>query len=192
MSKKILTRELIVSAAFHMIDENGTDRFSVRQLASKLGVQVSSLYNHINNEYDLMLEVAKLAAAMYEEKIDVVVEGLTPEESLFKGAEVFCDFVNEHEFLYDLLLDRRLIGDPEFEKVNCVFTKPIYYYIEKFNIKDKTARNHAYVALRVFTHGFASLDALGLFDGLSTDPKESYLLIANTVLDFMKNLSEKE
>ena len=192
MAKRFLTRDLIVSIAFRMIDEGGTESFSVRKLASKLGVQVSSLYNHIDNEYDLLLEVAKLAADMYAETIELEIDGLTLDESLYKGGDVFRTFVNEHKYLYELLLDRRWIGDPEFDKVNETFTMPITNYLNQFNITDQAARDHIYVALRVVSHGFGSLDSNGIFDGLSVDTTESYHLMMKSVIELIKSISKEQ
>ena len=47
MAKKGLTKEIIVNAALEQIEKNGLSAFSLRNLAASLGVQVSSLYNHI-------------------------------------------------------------------------------------------------------------------------------------------------
>lgn len=191
MSKRFLSRELIVSVAFQMIDENGINSFSVRQLAAKLGVQVSSLYNHIENEYDLLLEVAKLAAVMYADYIEDMVKGLPLDEAAYKAGDAFRDFTREHKFLYELLLDRRWIGNPEFDKAIEKFTQPIYYLMQD-SIKDKASQDHIYVAMRVVTHGFASLDSIGVFDGLSVDATESYHMMIKSVLDMMNELSKKE
>ena len=191
MSKRFLSRELIVSVAFQMIDENGTNSFSVRQLAAKLGVQVSSLYNHIENEYDLLLEVAKLTAAMYTEYIEDTVKGLPLDEAAYKAGDAFREFTREHRYLYELLLDRRWIGNPEFDKAIDKFTQPIYYLMQD-SVKDKAAQDHIYVAMRVVTHGFASLDSIGVFDGLSVDATESYHMMIKSVLDMMNELSKKE
>ncbi|MCH5299412.1 MAG: TetR/AcrR family transcriptional regulator [Ruminococcus sp.] len=191
MSKRFLSRELIVSVAFQMIDENGTSSFSVRQLAAKLGVQVSSLYNHIENEYDLLLEVAKLTAAMYTDYIEETVKGLPFDEAAYKAGDAFRDFTREHRYLYELLLDRRWIGDPEFDKAIEKFTQPIYYLMQD-GITDKASMDHLYVAMRVVTHGFSSLDSLGVFDGLSVDPTESYHMMIKCVLDMMNELSRKD
>ena len=191
MSKRFLSRELIVSVAFQMIDENGINSFSVRQLAAKLGVQVSSLYNHIENEYDLLLEVAKLAAVMYADYIEDMVKGLPLDEAAYKAGDAFRDFTREHKFLYELLLDRRWIGNPEFDKAIEKFTQPIYYLMQD-SVKDKASQDHIYVAMRVVTHGFASLDSIGVFDGLSVDATESYHMMIKSVLDMMNELSKKE
>ena len=47
MAKKGLTKEIIVNTALEQIEKNGLLAFSLRNLAASLGVQVSSLYNHI-------------------------------------------------------------------------------------------------------------------------------------------------
>lgn len=191
MSKRFLSREIIVKEALRMIDESGTDSFSVRQLAGNLGVQVSSLYNHIDNEYDLLLEVARCAADMYNETIEKSVIGLPLEEAAFKSGDVFRAFLNEHKYLYELLLDSRWIGDPKFEKVTERFTQPVYHLIPH-NIREQKVLDHLYVAMRVITHGFATLDLIGVFDGLSVDAMDSYHIMIQSVLDTMKQLSEKE
>ena len=115
MSKRFLTRELIICKAFKMIDESGLNAFSVRGLAAELGVQVSSLYNHIHNENDLLIEVAKRAGDLYTQIIKGTMYGLPLDEATVKAGEAFSDFVTKHKYLYELLLDRRLIGTPEFE-----------------------------------------------------------------------------
>lgn len=191
MTKRNLSRELIVSTAFAMIDEKGTDSFSIRQLASKLGVQVSSLYNHIKNEYDLLIEVAGCAAEMYADYIAETVEGLEPEEAAYKAGFAFREFVGKHKYLYELLLDSRWIGDPEFAKVTEKFTQPIGF-LTFDDIKDKEALEHIYVAMRVVTHGFSSLDAIGVFDGLSVDTNESYRMLMKYVIDIMYNFGKKD
>ena len=46
--------------------------------------------------------------------------------------------------------------------------------------------------LRTATRGFASLNALGIYEGLSVDPAESYRMMMNTVIGMMKELAKKD
>lgn len=190
MTKRNLSRALIISTAFSMIDEKGTGAFSIRQLATRLGVQVSSLYNHIDNEYDLLLEVARCSADMYADYVAEMVDGLSPVEAAYKGGDAFRTFINQHKYLYALLLDSRWIGDPEFAKVTERFTQPIGT-LTFDGIDDKEALEHIYIAMRVVTHGFSSLDALGVFDELSIDTTESYHKLIKCVVDMMADLAKK-
>lgn len=189
MAKRFLSRELIISTAYRMIDEKGMDSFSVRQVAVVLGVQVSSLYNHIDNEYDLLLSVAKKVTETYTEFIAKELNGVPQQEIAYKAGDAFRVFVNKHRWLYELLLDRRWIGTPEFEKVIEKFTEPIYDLMPD-EIKKKSEKDHIYVAMRVVTHGFLSLESLGVFDGLSVDITESYHMMIKSVMDMMNKLCE--
>ncbi|MEU4107301.1 TetR/AcrR family transcriptional regulator [Streptomyces sp. NPDC027717] len=49
-----LSRERIVEAAFHVLDRQGLDGLSMRQVAAELGVTVSALYAHVSSKDDLL------------------------------------------------------------------------------------------------------------------------------------------
>jgi TetR/AcrR family transcriptional regulator, tetracycline repressor protein len=46
----LLTRERILSAALRLIDEGGVDTFSMRRLATALGVDPMAIYHHLPNK----------------------------------------------------------------------------------------------------------------------------------------------
>ncbi|BDH06329.1 TetR/AcrR family transcriptional regulator [Streptomyces seoulensis] len=49
-----LSRERIVEAAFDVLDRQGLDGLSMRQVAAELGVTVSALYAHVSSKDDLL------------------------------------------------------------------------------------------------------------------------------------------
>ncbi|MBU3065863.1 TetR/AcrR family transcriptional regulator C-terminal domain-containing protein [Nocardia sp. NEAU-G5] len=49
-----LTRPAVVTAAREIVREEGVDRLSMRRVASRLGVDVSSLYWHVGNKDELI------------------------------------------------------------------------------------------------------------------------------------------
>ena len=49
-----ITREAIVDAAFRMIDERGPEGFSMRSLASEMGVFPATLYWHVGDRAHLL------------------------------------------------------------------------------------------------------------------------------------------
>ncbi len=49
-----LTRERIVDAAFAVLDREGYERMSMRQVAAELGVAVSALYAHVQGKDELL------------------------------------------------------------------------------------------------------------------------------------------
>lgn len=58
-----LSRQRIVAAAMALADRHGVDELSMRKLATDLGCEVMSLYNHVANKDDLIDEMVELAAA---------------------------------------------------------------------------------------------------------------------------------
>src|SRR3954463_7855276 len=54
----LLTRERIISAASALVDAEGLDALSMRRLATELGVQGPSLYNHFATKAEILDAVA--------------------------------------------------------------------------------------------------------------------------------------
>ncbi|GII87322.1 transcriptional regulator [Sphaerisporangium siamense] len=52
-----LTRQRIIDAAFVVLDREGYDRLSMRQVAGELGVAVSALYAHVKGKEDLLQQM---------------------------------------------------------------------------------------------------------------------------------------
>lgn len=55
--KRAVSRDLLVSAAIKLADKKGLEGLSMRSLASKVGVEAMSLYNHVRNKEDLLDEI---------------------------------------------------------------------------------------------------------------------------------------
>lgn len=58
-----LTRERILAAAVEVADGQGLDGLSMRKLATAVGFEVMSLYNHISSKHDLLEGMLELVAA---------------------------------------------------------------------------------------------------------------------------------
>jgi AcrR family transcriptional regulator len=59
----LLTRERIVETAAALVDAEGLDAVSVRRLATELGVQGPSLYNHVGTKAEILDAVADAVIA---------------------------------------------------------------------------------------------------------------------------------
>jgi TetR/AcrR family tetracycline transcriptional repressor len=49
-----LTRERIIDAALHVMDQDGLEAVSMRRVAREVGVEAMSLYNHVHDKDDLL------------------------------------------------------------------------------------------------------------------------------------------
>lgn len=61
-----LSRERILRAAVALADEDGIEALTMRRLASELGVEAMSLYNHVENKDDLLAGILGLVASEVE------------------------------------------------------------------------------------------------------------------------------
>jgi len=68
----LLTRERIVDAASALVDKEGLDALSMRRLATELGVQGPSLYNHFGTKAEIVDAVADAVI----ERVDLTVFGV--------------------------------------------------------------------------------------------------------------------
>ena len=72
-----LTRELILRAAIDLMDRDGVQQMTMRQLGQVLGVEAMALYHHVNGREDLLEGVVDLL--VYENRIEPGATSQAPE-----------------------------------------------------------------------------------------------------------------
>jgi AcrR family transcriptional regulator len=77
----LLTRERIVEAASALVDAEGLDALSVRRLATELGVQGPSLYNHFATKAEIVDAVAEAVTG----RVDVTAFRRLPWDEALRG-----------------------------------------------------------------------------------------------------------
>lgn len=66
-----LARDRILAAAMEVADERGLGAITMREVASRLGVEAMSLYNHVANKDDILDGIADLVASQFDLPEDV-------------------------------------------------------------------------------------------------------------------------
>jgi len=111
-----LTRERIVDAAFTVLDREGYDRLSMRQVAAELGVAVSALYVHVRDKDDLL-------QLMYTRMFEAYK---VPEPDPEHWREQVKDFARQAR---ERLLSRRDL--PKLAMGHVPFTPELLPYVER-------------------------------------------------------------
>jgi len=100
-AKPLLNRELIADAALDLVTADGTDGLTMKSLAGRLGVSVSSLYNHIAGKADLLTSVQDAVMSRVDASaFDSVVDGPGAADTLAEALrtwsrsyrQVFADY----------------------------------------------------------------------------------------------------
>jgi AcrR family transcriptional regulator len=96
----------IVNTARDLLEEEGLDALSMRNLAARLGIRAPSLYKHFPSKE--ALEAALISVGFKEQGalFDAALEAST--EPLVAMAEAYRAFAHRHPHLYRLMYDRSL------------------------------------------------------------------------------------
>lgn len=102
--KPILSPDLIVTTALDLVDRTG--RFTIPELAQRLGVSVSSLYHHIDGRGGIVEGIrARLAAGL------TPPEGLSWQQAVIHWATAYRDAFAAHPAAIPLLV-AQTVTDP--------------------------------------------------------------------------------
>lgn len=185
MAKKGLTKEIIVNTALEQIEKNGLSAFSLRNLAASLGVQVSSLYNHIEGQSDLLAEVGICAVNMLTGMEEAAIADKLRDEALFSLANAYRRFAGEHTELYRIIMGVHTLDIPLLESEAEKIVKPILRVISDYGIEGKR-QIHYQRLLRSVMHGFFAHENSGGFSVSDIDKDASYLFSVECVAVRMK------
>lgn len=96
----------IVFEARKIVDEQGIEALSMRNLAQRLGIRAPSLYKHLANKESLE---SLLISIGFEEQAGLFESVLrSSREPLLAMARVFRAYAQDHPGLYRLMYDRKL------------------------------------------------------------------------------------
>lgn len=185
MAKKGLTKEIIINTALEQIEEKGLSAFSLRNLAASLGVQVSSLYNHIHGQNDLLAEVGICAVNMLTGLEETAIVDRLRDEALFSLADVYRQFAREHTELYRIIMGVHTLDIPLLESAAEKIAKPILRVISDYGIEGDL-QIHYQRLLRSVMHGFFAHENSGGFSVSDIDKDTSYRFSIECIAARMK------
>ena len=148
--------EVILETAVAFVEE-GTEQLSMRAIADRLGLTVSSLYRYYPDRAALDLAVAERAARLLESELGRAERSRQP---LARALRCYRRFAVQHPALYrKLLAPRPYRAEPEspFKQLWNTFLRLVSTVTGK---PDDTA---AAVAVWSFLHGYVALEQSGQF-----------------------------
>ncbi len=183
MGRKLgLTLDQVIEAATEIADRDGLGALRLASLASALGVQSPSLYNHVDGLAGLRRQLALHAARVLAAELTDCVEELEATEALKAIADQLRSFAHRHPGLYDSLLPAPALDkDPELaaalgEPVGVVGSVLAGMGVDLNTITPLVR------ALRASVHGFVDLELRGGF-GLPDDIDDSFNTTADLVIE---------
>lgn len=170
-----LSTGTVVATANDLLQSGGEQALTLHNLASRLGVQTPSLYNHVDGMPGLLRELRLLNARLLESRLVDAALGKSGAPALLQLAQAYRAYIMSNPELYNLTL--RASGsesqpDAELRELEGRIVAIVLAVLESFDLRGEDAL-HAARGLRSLAHGFATLEAAGGF-GLPLDCDESF------------------
>lgn len=190
MFHKGLDKEQITESAISLIEECGYDKFSMRQLADKLGIKTASLYTHVESMESLLTDVGLLALRRQKEYQLAAVIGKHRDEAVMSLAEAYRRYAKEHCELYRFIMKMPIGKDEALKQAAAMVTEPAVRVLEDYSLTDEQ-KMHWQRILRGVMHGFVSQEENGYFSHYPVNVEESYHTAVRCLIDGLHNEEAK-
>jgi AcrR family transcriptional regulator len=165
-------REFIIQAATEIVEQDGLEGLSAREIAKRIGYSPGTLYNVFENLDDLLLTIeARLLDRLADRLANTDATG-TPQERLRRLTKTYFAFTQETPKLWNLLIEHRLPagrGVPGWyqAKLEDLLVPLEAALAPLLTGTDTGAKKHAARTLWVGVHGMTSLSTADKFSALT-------------------------
>lgn len=182
MFHKGLDKGQITEAAKNLIEECGYDKFSMRQLADRLGVKTASLYTHIESMEALLTGAGLLALQEQREYQLSAIQGKRRDEAVLCLARAYRGYAKEHRELYRFIMKIPLSTDAALKEASAMVAEPAMRVLADYALTEQQ-KMHGQRILRGLMHGFISQEENGYFSHYPIDVEESYQIAVQCLID---------
>jgi AcrR family transcriptional regulator len=142
-------RDEILDVAAEVLEEEGADALTMRELAARMGIRAPSLYKHVRDKDDIIAGLQERALADLAHHVAVADPGLRP------LADAYRSWAKAHPRLYDLATRRPLARDQIAPGVEAAAAAPI--------VAAAGGDEHRARALWALAHGLVDLELADRF-----------------------------
>lgn len=190
MARQGLTRAGVVQAAIELIESEGLQRFSLRELANRLHVRAASLYNHIKNTDELYTEIGYYAISELKRAQLDAIAGKKRAQAIEALAEAYHRFGRERPEIYQVIMSLPMIKNDALLAAAGDIVEPIMTVLDGYTLTE-LQKMHLQRVLRSIMHGFLSQEAAGCFRHFPVEVSQSYRMAVQGFVWLAEN-SEKE
>ena len=165
------TKEAVIKATSDLADEKGLNNVSLKSVAEKLNIRTPSLYNHIENLDNLLLEVAHQGMRIMNERMTHAVIGNIGDTAIKLAAIEYLNYMIEHPGVYETIQWVSWHGTEETEKIFNNYTSLLVTLINSCNFKAENTTEILNMITGIL-HGFTTLQLRYAFSNPDKVKKE--------------------
>ncbi len=107
-------KELALQSAEKLLNEKSASELSTRQIATKMGYTVGTLYQIFANLPDLLLHVnARTLGNLYQECLKLDLSQKDAQDNILAYATLYLQFAHTHPGLWELIFDSNILNDKD-------------------------------------------------------------------------------
>ena len=162
MPRAGLSREVVVTEAAELADEQGYENLTLAALAQRLGVATPSLYKHVKGADDLQRGLTALATRELGGAMGTAAMGRARGDALRAMAAAYRAYAKAHPGRYQATLRAPDPGDAEHAAAAQIMLDTVFAVLAGYGLIGDDAVD-ATRAVHAAVHGFVSLEATGAF-----------------------------
>lgn len=112
-----VTKSIVIDTAAQMADEKGLRSLSLKNIAGRLNIKTPSLYNHIENLDNLLLEVAHKGMRTMNARMERAAIGKSGDIAIKAVGTEYLNFILEHPGIYETIQWATWNGSSETAKI---------------------------------------------------------------------------
>ncbi len=170
-------KEACLEQGIALLREVGAEKFSLREVARRVGVTPTALYHHFPDKDDLLAELAEIGLgkfrALFESPIDPAE---SPSDRLLRLAHAYLDFFEERPLFLDIMFAKKFEDYPNVQEVRSGLFLLLVENLRQIGVSEE---NVAHVALWCWSavHGLATLSKADIFGHASPEECEGQKMI---------------
>ena len=185
MRKKI-TKEIIIDIALEILDQEGMEGVTIKNVAVQLDIKSPSLYNHVANLEDLLDMAAHRSMRNLYDKLMVASIGLEKKEALWAIAQEYRNFAKKYPGQYELAQHVKLWKSDETKQISGQIVAIFSKILQKYTLTEDEAI-HFIRTLRSYLHGFTLLEMNHAF-GLPQELEKSFKIGLEMILSNLETV----
>ena len=191
MTKRCLSREVIIEAAIALAKQTGYEGYSLRELAHVLHVQPSSLYNHISGLEEIRVEVGLAGIHRLHEMLCEAGAQKPLDRAVADMAYTYCTFAQQHPGLYQTLIAIKMDGNERLRAELPCIIMPFIDVISQSGLPEDIV-THLHRMLRCLLHGFLTLSHSGYLSHGAISADESFSFFLESFSKIIKQYQQEK
>ncbi len=186
--------ELALSSAEELLNIKPASELSTRQIATKMGYTVGTLYQIFKNLPDLLLHVnARTLKRLYNDCLKLDIKQHSAEQNILAYANLYLEFAHTHQGLWTLIFDNKVLGDEALPDWYLLQVNALFSLIEQQlrQINPRSSEQQITQVSRVLWSSVHGICTLSINNNLFVQSAcSSQELIASLVQNFLKGWTQ--